>query len=61
MKIGFLSLPLMGHLNSMTALAKLPSRGHEVVFFEVPDVDSGHIPMAPHQHLFYGCYFQYFQ
>jgi hypothetical protein len=33
MKIGFLSLPLAGHLNPMTTLArKLQSRGHEVVF-----------------------------
>ncbi|MEY2605294.1 MAG: zeaxanthin glucosyltransferase, partial [Verrucomicrobiota bacterium] len=40
MKIGFLSLPLTGHLNPMTALArKLQSRGHEVVFIGVPDID----------------------
>ncbi len=40
MKIGFLSLPLMGHLNPMTALArKLQSRGHEVVFIGVPDIE----------------------
>jgi zeaxanthin glucosyltransferase len=40
MKIGFLSLPLTGHLNPMTALArKLQSRGHEVVFFGVPDIE----------------------
>ena len=39
MKIGFVSLPLSGHLNPMIALArKLKSRGHEVVFFGVPDV-----------------------
>ena len=39
-KIGFLSLPLTGHLNPMTALArKLQSRGNEVVFFGVPDVE----------------------
>ena len=38
MKIGFLSLPLTGHLNPMTALArKLHSRGHETVFIGVPD------------------------
>jgi zeaxanthin glucosyltransferase len=38
MKIGFVSLPVSGHLNPMTALArKLQSRGHEVVFFGVPD------------------------
>jgi MGT family glycosyltransferase len=40
MKLGFLSLPLMGHLNPMTALArKLQSRGHEVVFIGVPDIE----------------------
>jgi zeaxanthin glucosyltransferase len=39
MKIGFLSLPLTGHLNPMTALArKLQSRGHEVVFIGLPDI-----------------------
>jgi zeaxanthin glucosyltransferase len=39
-KIGFLSLPLTGHLNPMTALArKLRSRGHEVVFIGVPDIE----------------------
>ena len=38
--IGFLSLPLTGHLNPMTALAlKLQSRGHEVVFIGVPDIE----------------------
>jgi zeaxanthin glucosyltransferase len=40
MKIGFLSLPVTGHLNSMTGLArKLQSRGHEVVFIGVPDTE----------------------
>ena len=40
MKIGFLSMPLAGHLNPMTALArKLQSRGHEVVFIGVPDIE----------------------
>jgi len=39
MKIGFVSLPLSGHLNPMTTLArKLQSRGSEVIFFGVPDV-----------------------
>jgi UDP:flavonoid glycosyltransferase YjiC (YdhE family) len=39
MKIGFISMPLTGHLNPMTALArKLQSRGHEIVFIGVPDV-----------------------
>jgi zeaxanthin glucosyltransferase len=38
MKIGFVSMPLSGHLHPMTALArKLQSRGHEVVFIGVPD------------------------
>lgn len=40
MKIGFLSLPLYGHLNPMTALArKMQSRGNEIVFIGVPDVE----------------------
>jgi zeaxanthin glucosyltransferase len=40
MKIGFLSLPLSGHLNPMTALArKLQSRGNDVVFISVPDAE----------------------
>ena len=40
MKIGFLSLPISGHLNPMIALArKLQSRGNEVVYFGVPDVE----------------------
>jgi zeaxanthin glucosyltransferase len=40
MKIGFLSLPLTGHLNPMTALARsLQSRGNEVVFIGPPDIE----------------------
>lgn len=40
MKIGFISMPLAGHLNPMTTLArKLKSRGHEVVFIGVPDAE----------------------
>jgi MGT family glycosyltransferase len=40
MKIGFVSMPLSGHLNPMTALARrLQSRGNDVVFFGVPDVE----------------------
>ena len=40
MRIGFVCLPVTGHLNSMTALArKLQSRGHEVVFIGVPDTE----------------------
>jgi MGT family glycosyltransferase len=39
-KIGFVSLPLTGHLNPMTALGrKLQSRGNEVVFIGVPDIE----------------------
>jgi zeaxanthin glucosyltransferase len=40
MKVGFVSMPLAGHLNPMTALARrLQSRGHEVVFIGFPDVE----------------------
>ena len=40
MKIGFLSQPLTGHLNPMVALArKLSSRGHEVAFIGIPDIE----------------------
>ena len=40
MKIGFLSLPIAGHLNPMAALGrKLQSRGHEIVFIGVPDIE----------------------
>jgi MGT family glycosyltransferase len=40
MKIGFVSMPLSGHLNPITALARrLQSRGNDVVFFGVPDVE----------------------
>ncbi len=39
MRIGFLSLPVPGHLNPMTALArKLQSRDHDVVFMSLTDV-----------------------
>lgn len=39
MKVGFVSLPFTGHLNSMSALArKLRARGHEVVFIGIPDI-----------------------
>jgi zeaxanthin glucosyltransferase len=38
MRIGFVSMPLSGHLNPMTTLArKLVARGNEVVFIGVPD------------------------
>src|SRR5215469_14464445 len=40
MKIGFLSQPLTGHLNPMAALArKLASRGHEVAFIGILDIE----------------------
>ena len=40
MRLGFVSLPLAGRLNPMTALArKLRSRGHEVRFIGVPDIE----------------------
>lgn len=40
MKLGFLSMPVTGHLNPMTALArKLQSRGNEVVFIGLPDAE----------------------
>ena len=40
MKVGFISMPFVGHLNPMTALArKLQSRGHEITFIGVPDVE----------------------
>jgi zeaxanthin glucosyltransferase len=41
MKIGFLSIPVSGHLFPMTALARrLQSRGNEVVFIGVPDTEA---------------------
>src|SRR5215469_4662530 len=40
MKLGFVSMPLSGHLNPMTALARrMQSRGHEALFLGVPDVE----------------------
>jgi len=40
MKLGFVSMPLSGHLNPMTALARrMQSRGHEAVFLGVPDIE----------------------
>lgn len=39
MKLGFISMPLAGHINPMIALArKLQSRGHEITFIGIPDV-----------------------
>ena len=38
MKLGFLSMPLTGHLHPMTALGrKMRARGHKVTFFGLPD------------------------
>ncbi len=53
MKIGFISMPLSGHLNPMTALARtLQSRGHEVVFIGFPDIEpivsAAGIPFVPY-------------
>src|SRR6202035_5831334 len=40
MKLGFVSMPVTGHLNPMTALArKLQSRGNEVLFIGLPDAE----------------------
>jgi zeaxanthin glucosyltransferase len=40
MKIAFISSPFTGHLNPMAALArKMRTRGHEVVFIGIPDVE----------------------
>ena len=40
MKIGFVSMPFVGHLNPMTALGRnLQSRGHEIAVIGVPDVE----------------------
>jgi zeaxanthin glucosyltransferase len=52
MRIGFLSLPVPGHLNPMTTLArKLQSRGHDVVFLSLADVapfvEAAGLPFVP--------------
>src|ERR1700753_787810 len=52
MRIGFLSLPVPGHLNPMTALARtLQSRGHDVVFISIADVtpfvEAAGLPFLP--------------
>jgi zeaxanthin glucosyltransferase len=55
MRIGFLSLPVPGHLNPMTALARKPrgvqSRGHDVVFMSLADVapfvEAAGLPFVP--------------
>ncbi len=41
LRLGLLSLPLTGHLNPMLALARaLQERGHQVLFFNLPDIRS---------------------
>src|SRR5262249_16533705 len=52
MRIGFLSLPVPGHLNPMTTLArKLQSRGRDVVFISLADVapfvEAAGLPFVP--------------
>jgi len=52
MRVAFLSLPVPGHLNPMTALArKYQARGHEVVFLSLPDVapfvQAAQLPFVP--------------
>jgi zeaxanthin glucosyltransferase len=52
MRVGFLSLPVPGHLNPMTTLArKLQSRGHDVVFISLADVapfvEAAELPFVP--------------
>jgi MGT family glycosyltransferase len=52
MRVAFLSLPVPGHLNPMTALArKYQARGHEVVFLSIPDaapfVQAAQLPFVP--------------
>src|SRR5207244_1136875 len=40
MRIAFSAPPVPGHLNPMTALArKLQSRGHQAIFFGIPDTE----------------------
>ena len=52
MRVAFLSLPVPGHLNPMTALArKYQARGHAVVFLSIPDaapfVQAAQLPFVP--------------
>src|SRR5215470_13005731 len=52
MRVAFLSLPVPGHLNPMTALArKVQTRGHAVVFLSLPDVapfvQAAQLPFVP--------------
>jgi len=40
MKVAFVSLPVPGHLNSMTTLAReLQSRSHDIIFISLPDTE----------------------
>ena len=52
MRVAFLSLPVPGHLNPMTGLARTyQARGHEVVFLSLPDVapfvQAAQLPFVP--------------
>src|SRR5215831_11598645 len=52
MRVAFLSLPVPGHLNPMTALARTyQARGHAVVFLSLPDaapfVQAAQLPFVP--------------
>src|SRR5215813_12980426 len=52
MRVAFLSLPVPGHLNPMTALARTyQERGHDVVFLSLPDVapfvQAAQLPFVP--------------
>src|SRR5262245_54841292 len=52
MQVAFLSLPVPGHLNPMTALARAyQARGHSVVFLSLPDVapfvHAAQLPFVP--------------
>src|SRR5262249_48685492 len=52
MRVAFLRLPVPGHLNPMTALArKYRARGHGVVFLTLPDaapfVQAAQLPFVP--------------
>jgi zeaxanthin glucosyltransferase len=52
MRIGFVSLPVPGHLNPMTTLARqLQSRGHDTVFMSLADtahfVEAAELPFVP--------------
>src|SRR5215831_8917670 len=52
MRVAFLSLPVPGHLNPMTALARTyQAHAHDVVFFSLPDVapfvQAAQLPFVP--------------